>query len=108
MCKIKKRIVIYIQCLILGTGPVSSSMAIVTIGGLNCGVTYTITAGGRLGGELFGPISTFGTAMGNCFLETPPTASIPTSKKRDAYIHSVKFYCSLIPLILYYTSYAKS
>ena len=105
MCKIKKCTVIYIQCLILGTGMVSSSIATVTIGGLNCGVTYTITAGGRLGRELVGPISTFGTAMGNCSSEPTPTASIPPSKIRDTCIktniRSVKFYCSLIPFILY-------
>ena len=39
--KIKKCTLIYIQCIILETGSVSSSMATVTIGGLNCGVTST-------------------------------------------------------------------
>ena len=92
----------YIQCLILGTGPVDSSMATVTIGGLNCGVTYTITAGGRLNEELIGPISTFETVMGNCSSETIPTASIPPSKKRDINKHSMNnmiLYITYIPKV---------
>ena len=53
-------------------------MATVTINGLMCGVTYTITAGGTLNGELVGPRSSQGIAMGPC----PPriTATIiPTT-----------------------------
>ena len=36
-------------------------MATVTVNGLMCGVTYTITAGGMLNGELVGPMSSHGT-----------------------------------------------
>ena len=36
-------------------------MATVTVNGLECGVTYTITAGGTLNGDLVGPRSFHGT-----------------------------------------------
>ena len=36
-------------------------MATVTVTGLECGVTYTITAGGILNGDLVGPRSSHGT-----------------------------------------------
>ena len=64
-------------------------MATVTVNGLECGVTYNITAGGTLNGELVGPRSSHGSiTAGPC----PPmmtTTIIPTtsmtSKKRDNY-----------------------
>ena len=54
-------------------------MATVIINGLLCGVTYTITAGGTLDGQLVGPRSSHGTiTAGPC----PPmmtTTIVPTT-----------------------------
>ena len=38
-------------------------MATVTIYNLRCGVTYTITAGGTLNGDLVGPRSSYGNII---------------------------------------------
>jgi len=39
----------------------------VTVNGLQCEVTYTITAGGTLNGRSVGPISSYGTiTTGSC------------------------------------------
>ena len=43
------------------TAPITNAMATVTLNGLACGVTYTITAGGTLNGQLVGPRSPHGT-----------------------------------------------
>ena len=60
-------------------------MATVTLNGLACGVTYTITAEGTLDGELVGPRSSHGTVTaGLCQLiitSTAATASM-TGKER--------------------------
>ena len=37
-----------------GVATIINGMAIVTLNGLACGVTYTITAGGTLNGQLVG------------------------------------------------------
>ena len=44
-----------------GIGPTNNTVAIVTLNGLQCGVTYNIIAGGTLNGELVGPRSPHGT-----------------------------------------------
>ena len=41
----------------VGTAPITNGMATVTVNGLECGVTYTITVGGTLNGDLVGPRS---------------------------------------------------
>ena len=43
-----------------GTAPIINRMAIVIVNGLQCGVTYTIIAGGTLNGDLVGPRSSHG------------------------------------------------
>ena len=47
--------------LLSGAAPISNRVATVTINGLMCQVTYTITAGGTLGGQLQGPVSSHET-----------------------------------------------
>ena len=42
---------------ISGTAPRTNAIATVTINNLQCGVTYTIIAGGALNGDLVGPRS---------------------------------------------------
>ena len=61
-----------------GTAPVTNGMATVTINGLICGVTYNVTAGGTLDGNLIGPRSFHGTAMGPCPPRITPTI-VPTT-----------------------------
>ena len=52
---------------ISGNAPITNRMATVTINGLQCGVTYNITAEGTLGGELVGPGSPHGSiTTGSC------------------------------------------
>ena len=48
-------------CTHADTAPVTTGMATVTFNGLECGVTYTIIAGGTLNGDLVGPRSSHGT-----------------------------------------------
>jgi len=47
--------------LIIGTALISNDMATVRIANLHCEVTYYITAGGTLNGDLVGPRSSLGT-----------------------------------------------
>ena len=47
--------------LILGTAPITNGIATVAVDGLQCGVAYTIIAGGTLNGDLVGPRSSHGT-----------------------------------------------
>ena len=50
-----------------GTAPITNRMATVPISGLQCGVTYNITAEGMLNGTLVGPGSPHGVvAAGPC------------------------------------------
>ena len=42
------------------TAPITNGMATVPVNGLECGVTYTIIAGGILNGDLVGPKSSHG------------------------------------------------
>ena len=44
-----------------GTAPITNGTATVAVNGLQCEVTYTITAGGTLNGDLVGPRSSHGT-----------------------------------------------
>ena len=52
---------------ISGSAPITNRMATVTINGLQCGVTYNITAEGTLNGVLEGPGSSHGSiSAGPC------------------------------------------
>ena len=42
-----------------GNAPIINGTATVTVNGLECGVTYTIIAGGTLNGDLVGPRSSY-------------------------------------------------
>ena len=53
----------------LGSAPITNGMATVTINGLECGVTYTIIAGGTLNETLIGPRSTHGNIFQCCLEE---------------------------------------
>ena len=44
-----------------GNAPITNGTATVTVNGLECGVTYTITAEGTLNGSLVGPRSSYGS-----------------------------------------------
>ena len=58
---------IFIQTFIhSGTATVINETATVNLTGLACGVTYTITAGGTLNGDLVGLRSFHGTTVGPC------------------------------------------
>ena len=58
-----------------GMAVITNGMATVTIDGLECEVTYTLTAGGTLSGTLVGPRSSHGTiTSGSC----PPPMPIPS------------------------------
>ena len=62
----------------------TNGMATVTINGLVCGVTYTITAGGTLDGQLVGPRSFHGTTTtGPCppMITTTVATTSMTSKE---------------------------
>ena len=54
----------------LGIASITNGMATVTIYGLECGVTYTTTAGGALNGSLIGPRSFHGTVAESCLVTT--------------------------------------
>ena len=49
-----------------GNALITNGMATVTINGLECGVTYTIIAGGTLDGDFTGPESSQGNIMETC------------------------------------------
>ena len=65
-------IYVHLQQLVYTSGiaSVTNGMATVTIYGLECGVTYTITAGGTLNGSLIGPRSSHGTIAESCLVTT--------------------------------------
>ena len=69
---------------------ITNGMATVTINGLMCGVTYIITARGTLDGNLVGPRSSHGTAMGPCPPRITPTI-VPTTSitGRKTYVSNV-------------------
>ena len=50
----------------LDAAPITNGMATVAVNGLECGVTYTIIAGGTLNGDLVGPRSYVGTFSDTC------------------------------------------
>ena len=60
---------------ITGTGPTTNRVATVTVDGLECGVTYNITAGGTLDGELVGLRSSHGNINTGPCPEISPTVS---------------------------------
>ena len=63
-----------------GTVPTTNGMSTVILNRLACGVTYTITAGGTLNGQLVGPRSSHGTVTaGPCPLVITTTTVATTS-----------------------------
>ena len=60
---------------ISGTGPATNRVATVTVDGLECGVTYTITTGGTLDGDLVGLRSSHGNINTGPCPEISPTVS---------------------------------
>ena len=78
----------YIHILFTHTGMAeinNNGIATVTIDGLECEVTYTITAGGTLNEALVGPRSSHGTVTsGPCPPPMPtPSASTPSMSGMD-------------------------
>ena len=74
---------------IVGNSTITNKMATVTISGLQCGVTYNITAEGRLNDALVGPRSSHGSiSAGPC----PVIASeyIYKSTYIATYIHATR------------------
>ena len=63
-------IYVYVQQLVCTSvsASITNGMATVTAYGLECGVTYTITAGGTLNGSLIGPRSSHGTIAESCLV----------------------------------------
>ena len=62
--------------LIIGNAPIMNGLAAVVVDGLNCRVTYNITAGGKLNGTLVGPRSLHGTVTaGPCPINSVNTIS---------------------------------
>ena len=61
-----------------GMAAVTNGMATVTIDGLECEVTYTITAEGTLNGALVGPRSSHGTITSGSCPPPMPTPSVST------------------------------
>ena len=57
---------------------VTNGIATVTVDGLQCEVTYDITAGGTLNGALVGPRSSHGTITSGPCLADMPIPSVPT------------------------------
>ena len=80
-------------------------MATVVFAGLGCDITYTIIAGGRLDGNLVGPKSSHGTAMGDCpVMVTPTTASATMSMAGKGTINMMtKAFCIFLKLVHTYT-----
>lgn len=65
--------------LLIVSGSISSSLAMVMFDNFQCDVTYTISAGGTLQGELVGPNLLFGNVMsGPCPPEVTSTSVMPT------------------------------
>ena len=83
---------------------ITNEMATVTVDGLECAVTYNITAGGTLNGALVGPRSSHGTiTSGPCPLPMPTptlpmqtpsveTPSMSGKNKKHIIIH-IRRYC---------------
>ena len=56
---------------ISGSAPLTTEMATVTVTGLECGVTYSIIAGGTLNGDSVGPTRSYETVTtGSCPIST--------------------------------------
>ena len=64
--------------IVSGIAPITNGMATVTVNGLECGVTYTIIAGGTLNRDLVGPRSSHGAVT---------TGPCPTSRKSELYTY---------------------
>ena len=54
---------------ISGNASIINGMATVIVNGLECGVTYTIIAGGTLNGNLVGPRSSYGIVNKTCLAQ---------------------------------------
>ena len=63
-----------------GIAPITNGISTVTINGLACGVTYNITAGGKINGQFVRPRSSLGTiTAGPCPPPVPTTTVATTS-----------------------------
>ena len=80
-----------------GMTTIINGMATVTVDGLECEVTYDITAGGTLNGALVGPRSSHGTiTSGPCPLPMPtPSVDTPSmsGKEISMYMYIDECYC---------------
>ena len=76
---------------------ITNGMATVTVDGLECEVTYDITAGGTLNGALVGPRSSHGTiTSGPCPLPMPtPSVETPSMSGKEIcmYMYIDECYC---------------
>ena len=54
---------------ISGNASITNGIATVIVNGLECGVTYTIIAGGTLNGNLVGPKSSYGILNKTCLAQ---------------------------------------
>ena len=78
----------------------NNGMATVTVDGLECEVTYDITAGGTLNGALVGPRSSHGTiTSGSCPLPMPtPSVETPSMSGKEeihTYTHGDIVLCQI-------------
>ena len=77
----------------IGMAAITNGMATVTIDGLECEVTYAITAGGTLNGALVGPRSSHGNITSGSCSPPMPTPSVATPSMNGkveiyTYIHT--------------------
>ena len=87
-----------------GNAPVTNGMATVTINGLACGITYTITAGGTLNGGLIGPRSSHGTTIGSCPPGVTPTIVPTTSMTSKENICTLPELCTTYIVCIFTTN----
>ena len=77
---------------ISGSSPITNGTATVTVNGLECGVTYSIIAGGTFNGDLVGPESSHGTVTtGPC--PSNKTGNLPSCTYVCTYVHAFYVPC---------------
>lgn len=80
-----------------GTAPITNGMAVVTVNGLKCGVTYTILTGGTLNEDLVGPRLPHGIIT---------TGPCPANMMGEFYVHS--YMCTLTIYVFVAIAYRKT
>ena len=84
----------------VGAAPITNGMATVIVDGLECEVTYTITAGGTLDGDLVGPRSSHGNiTTGPCPVITTTTTTTLLSTYVATYVHVI-YYTNIFLIML--------